>query len=76
MQEGDVHPNDPNVRRVYLSTAGVLLGTKKLTECCRGCPIDLVAAPDDDSLCKEHPCGKEFAWYGEHIAAVNKVRNK
>jgi hypothetical protein len=70
---GDKHPNDPNVIRMPCGAAGRLLGE---THLCKGCPVDLIAAPYDDSLCQEHPCGSQYVWYGEHIAAVNKVRNK
>ena len=76
MKEGDVHPEDPNVVRMPWKDAAVLLGETHLQHCCKGCPIDLIADKDDDSLCQEHPCGSQFVWYGEHIAAVNKVRNK
>jgi hypothetical protein len=68
MNAGDIHPKYPDVVRVRMAGMG--------HHVCRGCPIDLGTDPEDDSLCGEHPCGTDFVWYSEHIAAVNKVRRR
>ena len=74
MKAGDVHPEDPNVVRMHGYTVQYFVETKGLDGICSGCPVELVW---DYEQCEgENPCGSGFVWYGEHIAAVNKVRNK
>lgn len=73
-REGDVFPDDPDVRRVTTSAVKTLHPEKLF---CIGCPLDLLMDdPNDDSMCMTNPCGNGFVWYGAHIAAVNLVRSR
>jgi hypothetical protein len=59
MQEGDVHPDYPDVRRVAV-------GAKFDPHPCIGCPV-----PNGVGLSCD--CGTGFVWYGESMRTINLI---
>ena len=59
MQEGDVHPDYPEVFRISVKRAPHMRP-------CVGCPVPHTPELNCD-------CGSGFVWYGEHMRTINLI---